>query len=463
MRGGHLSKRVAIVGSGPSGFYAVQALLKADPEVRCDIYERLPTPYGLVRGGVAPDHQKIKKVEKSYAKIAGDERVRWFGNVELGSDVTIDELLERYDQVVLAVGAQSARKLGIPGEDLRGVFSATEFVAWYNAHPDFQDRAFPLDVEDVVVVGVGNVAMDVARILLASRAHLAATDITEKALDRLHIDGRTRVHALGRRGPAQAAFTPKELQEINNLEGVDVRTRADEVELDPLSAAWLESEGTRHNHDNAAYVKTRTGGRETRENAELWLRFMTQPVEILGEDGEVAGVKVERTRIVDHNGWLSARGTGEYEILPAGLVLTAVGYRSVALPGVPFDARRGVLPNVDGAIMDGERRVDDLFTVGWAKRGPSGLIGTNRLDSAATVETMQTLGVVHPAQGPDPIDWLQQRVPDLVTWARWERLDAIERERGAAKGKVREKFTSVQEMLREMDCEDPDCDETRVA
>lgn len=456
-----MAKRVAIIGSGPSGFYAVQALLKADPEVRCDIFERLPTPYGLVRGGVAPDHQKIKKVEKSYAKIAANERVRWFGNVELGSDVQIDELLERYDQVVLAVGAQSARKLGIPGEDLRGVFSATEFVAWYNAHPDFQDRAFPLDVEDVVVVGVGNVAMDVARILLASRAHLAVTDITESALTDLHTAKRTRVHALGRRGPAQAAFTPKELQEINELNGVDVRTRADEVEVDPLSAAWLEAEGGKQNRENAAFVKTRTGAREHRENAELWLRFTTQPVEILGEDGQVTGVRVERTRIVERNGWLSAQGTGETELLPAGLVLTAVGYRSVALPGVPFDAKRGVLPNEQGAIVDGDSRVDDLFAVGWAKRGPSGLIGTNRLDSAATVATMQKLGVVNPAQGPDPVDWLHGRVTSLVTWADWLRLDAIERARGEAKGKVREKFTSVQEMLREMDCEGPDCDETR--
>ncbi|TNE85059.1 MAG: NADP oxidoreductase [Deltaproteobacteria bacterium] len=453
--------RIAIVGSGPSGFYAAQSLLASHPTARIDLLERLPTPYGLVRGGVAPDHQKIKRVVKTYAKTAADPRVRWFGNIELGRDVTIDELLARYDQVVLAVGAQSARKLGIPGEDLRGVFTATEFVAWYNAHPQFQDRAFPLHVKDVVVVGVGNVAMDVARILLASRSHLAGTDITAAALDDLTDGKRTRVHVLGRRGPAQAAFTPKELREIAELEGVDVRTRANEVELDPLSAAWLAEHGTKADHDNVAFVKECAGAREERESGEMWLRFCTQPVEILGEEGKVAGVRVERTEIIERNGGLSARGTGETEVLPAGLVLEAVGYRMIALPGVPFDAKRGVVPHVDGAVIDGESRVPDLFVVGWAKRGPSGLIGTNKGDSAATVATMLELGVVRPAEGPDPEGWLLERQPMLVRWEDWERLDELERVRGAEVGKVREKFTSVQQMLAEIDCLDPNCDEVR--
>lgn len=453
--------RVAIVGSGPSGFYAAQALLKAHEDVRCDFIERLPTPYGLVRGGVAPDHQKIKAVERKYARIAEDPRVRWFGGVELGLHVQIDELLERYDQVVLAVGAQTARKLGIVGEDLRGSFSATEFVAWYNAHPDFQDRSFPLDVEDVVVVGVGNVAMDVARILLANRAHFEGTDITATALEELHRAKRTRVHVLGRRGPAQASFTPREIEEIAALEDVDVRTRADEVELDPASEAWLETDGTRANASNVRFAKSRIGPRDKRELGELWLRFTVSPVEILGEDGAVSGVRVEHNRIVERDGWLVSEGTGVFEVLPAKMVLAAVGYRSVALPGVPFNAKRGVIPNEAGAVLDGDQRVPDLFVVGWAKRGPSGLIGANRADSAATVKTMDELGVQRDALGPDPLAWLQERVSGLVRWADWERLDALERARGDAQGKVREKFTSVEEMLRQLECEGPDCDETR--
>ncbi|MEZ4315921.1 MAG: FAD-dependent oxidoreductase [Myxococcota bacterium] len=441
-----MTQRVAIVGSGPSGFYAVQALFKADPDVRCDLLERLPTPYGLVRGGVAPDHQKIKSVVRAYEKTATEERFRWFGNVELGRDVTIDELLERYDRVVLAVGAQSASRLGIPGENLRGSYTATEFVAWYNAHPDYQDRTFPLDADDAVVVGVGNVAMDVARILAAPRSHLAPTDITDTALASLDRDRRVRVHVLGRRGPAQAAFTPKEIQEISAIEGIDVRTVKKEVKLDPLSEAWLDAEGTRANRDNVDFVQSRTGMRLRTARAEMWLRFCVSPVALLGDD-RVEAVKVEHNRIVERDGRLSCEGTGVFEEIPAGIVLAAVGYRSVPIPGVPFDVRRGLIPNEAGQVVDGDVPVEDLFVVGWAKRGPSGLIGTNRLDSTATVTTMMRTPVMNPAQGPDPEAWLRERVPQLVTWAEWEQLDAHETQRGTEKGKVRDKFASVTEML----------------
>jgi len=441
-----LSLRIAIIGSGPSGFYAAQTLFRHNEEVRCDLFDRLPTPFGLVRGGVAPDHQKIKRAARAYDKIAAHPRFRWFGNVEIGRDVSVADLLERYDQVVLAIGALSARKLGIPGEDLDGCFSATEFVAWYNGHPDFQDRSFPVDVEDVVVVGVGNVSMDVSRVLACTPEHLAPTDITDAALSALGSMSRKRIHVLGRRGPAQAAYTPKEIHEIDELDGIDVRVRKDEATLDPLSAAWVEAHGERAHHDNIKFAASRTGPREAPDRCEMWLRFCCSPVEVLG-DGKVEAVRIEKTEIVEKDGRLRPVGTGRFEVIPAGLVLTAVGYRSVPIPGVPFDDRAGRIPNREGQVMDGDSPVDDLFVVGWAKRGPTGLIGTNRHDSNLTADLMLEVGVKHPAQGPDPIEWLLEVVPDCINWQDWKRIDAAELAAGEAKGKIREKFTDVAQML----------------
>jgi ferredoxin--NADP+ reductase len=437
---------VAIVGSGPSGFYAVQALFRSGEDVRCDMLDRLPTPFGLVRGGVAPDHQKIKRVVKAYEKLAADDRFRFFGNVELGKDVQIAGLLEHYDQVVLAVGAQSARTLGIPGERLDNSLSATAFVAWYNGHPDFQDVRIDTDVDDVVVVGVGNVAMDVTRVLACTPEHLATTDITHRAAEQLGRHNRARIHVLGRRGPAQAAFTPKEVQEMAGLDGIDVRVRPDEAALDPLSAAWLQEHGERNNRDNVAFVQERVGERDATDRCEVWLRFCASPVEILGST-HVEGVRVEKTRIVERDGRLRPERTGETEVIDAGLVLTAVGYRSVPLPGVPFDDASGRIPNDEGQVLDDGKPVADLYVVGWAKRGPTGLIGTNRADSTATVKRMLADGVKRPGTSDDPGAWLAATAPRHVSWAGWEQLDSHEVVRGEPKGKIREKIVSIDEML----------------
>ncbi len=442
--------RVAVVGSGPSGFYAVQALFKRDDTVCCDMIDRLPTPFGLVRGGVAPDHQKIKRVVKAYERLAADERFRFFGNVELGRDVQIDELLTHYDQVVLAVGAQSARTLGIPGERLDNSLTATAFVAWYNGHPDFQDLVVDTNVDDVVVVGVGNVAMDVTRLLACTPEHLAKTDITHAAADRLALHNRARVHVLGRRGPAQAAFTPKEVQEMAGLDGIDVRVRPDDATLDPLSAAWLEEHGERTHRDNVRFVNERVGDRESTARCEVWLRFCTSPLEILGST-RVEGVRVAKTRIVEKDGRLRPVRTDETEVIPAGLVLTAVGYRSVPIAGVPFDDARGRIPNDGGQVLRDGVPVDDLYVVGWAKRGPTGLIGTNRLDSTETVKRMTADGVKTPGTMDDPGTWLASACPRHVSWEGWEKLDGHEVERGLPKGKIREKLTAIDAMLDHLD------------
>jgi ferredoxin--NADP+ reductase len=441
-----MGRHVAVVGSGPSGFYAAAALLKAEPDARVDVLDRLPTPFGLVRGGVAPDHQKIKSVVRAYDKTAAHENFRFFGNVELGVHVTLAELQERYDQVILAVGAPTGRRLGIPGEDLPGVHTATDFVAWYNGHPDLQDRRFDLDVDDVVVVGVGNVSMDVTRVLASPKGRLDSSDITDRALQTLGRHTRKRIHVLGRRGPVQAAFTPKEIQEIRAIDGIDVRTKKAETTIDPLSAAWLEREGRRSHRDNVEFCASCTGTRFRRDPTEVWLRFLVSPVAFLGSD-RLEAVRVERNELFESDGWIACRGTGVYEEIPCGAAFLAVGYRSIPLPGVPFDDRRGRIPNDEGRVLDGNDPVDDLFVVGWAKRGPTGLIGTNRADSVAVVKTLLDTPIVRAASGDDPAGWLAERSPRLVTWDDWKVLDRLEQEAGAARGRPRVKFTGVQEML----------------
>lgn len=440
-----MSRRVAVVGSGPSGFYAAAALLKSDPDCRVDVLDRLPTPFGLVRGGVAPDHQKIKSVVRAYNKTAANERFRFFGNVELGTHLTLEELQQHYDQVVLAVGAPKGRHLGIPGEDLPGIHTATDFVAWYNGHPDLQQRAFDLDVDDAVIVGVGNVSMDVCRVLASPKGRLDTSDITDQALTALGAHTRRRIHVLGRRGPAQAAFTPKEIQEIRAIDGIDVRSKKEEAELDPLSAAWLESDGARNNRDNAEFVSSCTGMRLRSDPTEVWLRFLVSPVAFLGTD-RLEAVRVEKNEIVENDGWLGCRGTGVFEEIPCGAAFLAVGYRSVPLPGVPFDESRGRIPNDEGRVLDGDTPIDDLFVVGWAKRGPTGLIGTNRADSVAVVKTILATPVVNASSG-DPAEWLGSRSPRLVTWDDWQILDELEVAAGVERGRPRVKFTNVDEML----------------
>jgi len=447
--------RVAVVGSGPSAFYTAEALFKAaGPNVQVDMFDRLPVPFGLVRGGVAPDHQKIKGVVKVYDKIAASPGFRFFGNVQIGRDLHTADLAGHYHQIVYAFGCESDQKLGTPGEDLAGVHSATEFVGWYNAHPDHRDRTFDLArAERVALVGNGNVAMDVARVLLASPDELATTDIAEHALATLRQSRVREVVLLGRRGPAQAAFSPKEIEEIAALPDVDVVISAADATLDPLSAEWLAREGARSQQRNVKFVQECAARGAGTKPKQLICRFLVAPTELLGEDGHLQTVRVQHMQLVaDADGTPRPKPRGTSEDLRADLLFKAIGYRGVPLPGVPFDERKGIVPNVDGRVVEqagGPVRVGH-YVAGWCKRGPTGLIGTNSLDAKATVEAMladRTAGKALTAAGQDVAELLQSRRVDAVSWADWQRLDAWEQEQGQRRGKLRHKLPSVEQLM----------------
>ncbi len=444
---------VAVVGSGPAGFYAIEALLKSETPVRIDIYERLPTPFGLVRSGVAPDHQSIKGVTRIYEKLLADARVRFFGNVTVGRDITHAELRTYYDQVIYAVGAQSDRKMGIPGEDLHGSAPATAFVGWYNGHPDYRDAQFDLTNERVVVIGNGNVAMDVTRALMASVDELATTDMADHALVALGQSNVKQVVMLGRRGPVQAAFTTPELKEFGEIHGVDVLLDSEDFVIDDISTTQLTNEkvASRNFAVMQEYLQ-----RQHAHTRSIHMQFLWSPIEITGENGKVTGVVVERNRLVpDGNGGVKAEGTGIRRTIAAGLVLRSVGYRSVPVPGVPFDDKRGLLPNQDGRLLDSASGavVPHCYVVGWAKRGPSGIIGTNKPDSVATVNAMKedwpTLGGIAAElrDGHAVEALIRSRCETVVSYAGWRCIDVHETAMGSAHGRPRIKLTNIADML----------------
>lgn len=446
--------RVAIIGSGPSGFYAAESLLRR-PGVyaQVDMFDRLPTPYGLVRGGVAPDHQNIKAVIKVYEKVAASPGFRFFGHVKFGQHIQISDIAPYYDHIIYAVGNESDRRLGIPGEDLKGSHSATEFVGWYNSHPDHRQHQFDLSVESVVVVGVGNVAMDVTRILAKSPEALAATDIAPYALAALKTSKVKEIILLGRRGVAQAAFSPAEIQEIAELDSSDLIVAPQEIVLDEVSQKTLLEPNDKK---NVAFLTEHVKHGPGAKARQVRLRFLVSPVEIIGENGRVAAVKIEKNELcLDKNGLPRPRGTGQYEILKAGMVLRSVGYRGIPIPGVPFDDAIGHIPNDKGRVLDpaNKKPRPGEYVVGWAKRGPTGLIGTNRADSVATVDCMiEDLKNQNPAwavgKKPEAIlAMLAQRRVSWVSFQNWKLLDQIEIEKGKQKGKIREKFSTVEEML----------------
>ncbi len=447
--------RIAVVGSGPSAFYTAEALFKSGvPGVHVDLFDRLPVPFGLVRGGVAPDHQKIKSVVKVYDKIAASPGFRFFGNVQIGRDLQVADLAAHYHQIVYAFGCESDQKLGTPGEDLAGVHSATEFVGWYNAHPDHRDRTFDLArAERVALVGNGNVAMDVARVLLASPDELAKTDIADHALAVLRQSRVREVVLLGRRGPAQAAFSPKEIEEIAALPEVDVVVGANDATLDPLSAGWLEREGARSQQRNVQFLAERAAMGPGTAPKQLMCRFLVAPTELLGRDGHLRTVRVQHMQLVaDADGTPRPKPQGTSEDLAADLLFKAIGYRGIPLAGVPFDDKKGIVPNVDGRVVEqpgGAVRVGH-YVAGWCKRGPTGLIGTNSLDAKATVAAMladRTAGSMLRAAANDITQLLRSRGTDAVSWADWQALDAWEQEQGRERGKLRHKLPSIEQLM----------------
>ena len=453
--------RVAIFGSGPAGFYAVAELLRQkDYTATVDLFDRLPTPYGLVRGGVAPDHQKIKAVIRQYEKTAGRERFRFFGNVSFGTDLGLDDVLAHYHQVLFATGAESDRRLGIPGEDLAGSYPATIFVGWYNGHPDYRDLEFDLSqVERVAVIGNGNVAMDVTRILAKSVEELSTTDITDYALETLAKSAVKEIFLLGRRGAAQAAFTNPEIRELTQIPEVDLVIHPPDLVMDDLSQEFLDQAPAVHQRNVdilAAHLdKGQSGGRR-----KIRVRFFVSPVEIMG-DGRVEGVRLEKNKLVkDESGTLRARGTGVYEEFPIQMIFRSIGYKGHRLPGVPFDERAGIIPNQDGRVIDHDTGavVPRVYVTGWIKRGPSGVVGTNKPDAVDSVrhmlEDVPALadGSVSPPEALPRL--LSDRGVRYVSFADWKQLDRIEVEAGKPQGKPREKLTTVRAMLDALDKEE---------
>jgi ferredoxin--NADP+ reductase len=443
--------RVAVVGSGPAGFYAAGQLLDADMPIEVDMIERLPTPWGLVRLGVAPDHPNIKAVSRVFEKIAKQPGFRFLGNVHVGRDLTHEELVEHYDGVVYAVGAQTDRRMEIPGEDLPGSWPATAFVAWYNGHPDFQDLAFDLSCDRAVVIGNGNVAVDVARMLALAEGELTPTDATDAAIGAILASPIREILMLGRRGPAQAAFTTPELKELGELADADIAVDPADLELDPASEDALSDTTVARNLDLLREYAARLpeGRRRT-----LLLRFCRSPVAILGH-GRVEAIEVVRNVLVaDERGRVTAVPTEEREVIPCGLVLRSVGYRGIPLPGVPFDDERATIQNSEGRVLGEDGKpVRGVYCAGWIKRGPSGVIGTNKKDATETVEALLAdarAGLLGGATEPtlEGVDNLiAARGVEVVEYDGWSAIDAHESRRGEPQGRPRVKLVRWDELL----------------
>jgi ferredoxin/flavodoxin---NADP+ reductase len=448
--------RVAIVGSGPSGFFAAGCLQKQQSAIDIDMFDRLPTPFGLVRGGVAPDHPDIKAVVRIFERVASQPGYSFLGNVTIGKDITHDELARHYDAVIYAIGAQADRRLGIAGEDLTGIHSATEFVGWYNGHPDYHDCVFDLSQESVALVGLGNVALDVARILGSSYERLCGTDISPHALEALRASNVKTIYILGRRGPAQAAFTNPEIRELGELTDVDLVVTPEELKLDEASQAEIgrtENPTIVQNLETLAeYAKRHL----RRRRKQIVLRFLVSPVAFHGCE-RVTSMTLTRNRLEpDGRGGLKAVAEGEADTVPVGLVFRSVGYRGLPVPGLPFDDGGAVIPNAAGRVLAGPGLTETLpsvYVVGWIKRGATGVIGTNKADAQESVNLLlQDLrdGKIVSRELPSREtirQLLEKRGIDVVSYADWRQLDEIELARGKQAGRRRVKFCGVEEML----------------
>ena len=445
--------RVAIIGAGPAGFYAAAAWFKQkDINVHIDMFERLPSPFGLVRYGVAPDHDKIKSVTRIYDKIASNENFRYFGNVQYGTDLTLEDLLAHYDQVVFSVGTQGDRSLNVPGEDLEGSVSAREFVAWYNGHPDYSDWEVDLSHKSAVVVGVGNVALDVARILAKTPDELRPTDIACHALDKLRGSKVEDIYIIARRGPAQVKFTLHEIKEFGDFEAATTSVRAEDLDLDPGSARELERNKLAQR--NFEVLEKFSKVQHAANGKRVHFLFKTSPVELSGSE-RVENMRVVANRLEEQEGgYVQSIATDSFDDIPCGLVLRSVGYRGTPLAGLPFDKDRGVVANVNGRVVDKPcgTPIPGLYVAGWIKRGPSGVIGTNKPDAQETVKLMLEDAVSRePCASRDPqalVDLLKKRDIDFVDFERWQRINQHELSQGEAEGRSRIKLATAEEMLK---------------
>jgi ferredoxin--NADP+ reductase len=443
--------RIAIVGSGPAGFYAAGQLLASDSaDLEVDMYDRLATPWGLVRAGVAPDHPKIKSVTRVYEKVARQPGFSFRGNVEVGSDIAHDELAAAYHGVLYAIGTAEGRGLGIPGEQLPGAHPATELVGWYNGHPDFAGSRFDFSAERAIVIGNGNVALDVARMLVLRPEELATTDTADHAIQGLSESAIREVVVIGRRGPAQASFTNPELRELGDLADAEVIVDPKDLELDQIGLELLEgADATRRR--NMEILRDYTHRPPQDKPKRIVLRFLATPVEITGGD-HVEGLRIVGNEL-DEDG--NAIATGRSEVVPAGLIFTAIGYRGTPVPGLPFDPRRGTIDNDAGRVLDTARGepMPGVYVAGWVKRGPSGVIGTNKKCAQETVGSLlEDLGAGRlrpPSEDPDALlSVLADRGASVVEYAGWEAIDAHEKGLGESQGRPRVKIVTRDEHLR---------------
>ena len=448
--------RIAIIGSGPAGFFAADHLFKnTDLNIEIDMYDKLPTPFGLVRSGVAPDHQNIKTVTRVYDKIAANPKFRFYGLIEFGKHVSLDDLKNHYHQVLFATGAQTDRRMNIPGEELNRSHTATEFVGWYNGHPDFTDLDFDLSVKRVAIIGIGNVAVDVARILCRSERELSNTDITDYALEKLRNSNVKEIYMIGRRGPAQAAFTNPEIKELGNLEIADTITLKKEVELDELTSRNLLDNPNRSIEKKVEMLKEFSNISKSKQKS-LTIRFLLSPAELLSDDnGNVKGLKLIKNKLIESDdGSIRAKATDEFEVLDVDMVFRSIGYYGIPLPGIPFNENWGIIPNKQGRITDlkGKKTLTGLYATGWIKRGPTGVIGTNKKDSSETVSLMiddiKNNKTFHPENpSVEKIEsFIKDRNPEYIDYEDWLKIDQEEIVRGEKKGKPRVKFTKIDDI-----------------
>ncbi|MEC8678785.1 MAG: FAD-dependent oxidoreductase [Candidatus Margulisiibacteriota bacterium] len=442
-----MTYKIAIIGSGPSAFYAAQALFKGHDDLKVDMFEKLPTPYGLLRGGVAPDHQQMKTVSKAYDKIASHENFRFFGNVEIGKDIDLPTLKKYYNCVILAIGAETDRKMNIPGEDLSGSYTATEFVAWYNGQPNYQNHQFNLNGSTAIIIGQGNVAVDVTRILSKPVTELQKTDITQKAIDLLKNSRIKDVYMVGRRGPAQAAFTELELKELGHIDGVNLKIHDD---LNLSEADLQEVELSSKARKNIKLLKEFKESLPFDPNKKtIHLLFFSSPIEVVDDKNQIKKVVFEKNILVGEAGKQKAQSSGETFEIECDILLRSIGYKGVPFKGLPFDDRKGVIPNDKGQVVEIDgTHVEDTYVTGWIKRGPSGVIGTNRSDSIETVGTcLATLEKTTIKDATDIVTVFNEKNIKFLTYEDWKIIDEYEVKAGHELGKPREKVTSIDKIF----------------